>query len=47
MTPNRKKKLFNDLEEGKVEIIFEKHERFPEFLFKHFPPARSPPYLEV
>ena len=30
-----------------VEIIFEKHERFPEFLFKHFPPARSPPYLEV
>ena len=29
------------------EIIFEKPERFPEFLFKHFPPARSPPYLEV
>ena len=29
------------------EVIFEKPERFPEFLFKHFPPARSPPYLEV
>ena len=28
-------------------IIFEKPEKFPEFLFKHFPPARSPPYLEV
>ena len=25
MSPNNKKKLFNDLEEGKVEIIFEKH----------------------
>ncbi|HBY69547.1 MAG TPA: hypothetical protein DEG69_18445 [Flavobacteriaceae bacterium] len=24
MSPNNKKKLFNDLEEGKVEIIFEK-----------------------
>ena len=30
-----------------VEIIFEKHERFPEFLFKHFSPARSPPNIEV
>ena len=30
-----------------VEKIFEKPERSPEFLFKHFPPARSPPYLEV
>lgn len=30
-----------------AENIFEKPERFPEFLFKHFPPARSPPYLEV
>ena len=30
-----------------VEKIFEKPERFPEFLFKHFPPARSPPYIEV
>ena len=29
------------------EIIFEKPERLAEFLFKHFPPARSPPYLEV
>ena len=29
------------------EVIFEKPERFPEFLFKHFPPARSPPYIEV
>ena len=29
------------------EVIFEKLERFPEFLFKHFPPARSPPYFEV
>ena len=27
MTPNRKKKLFNDLEEGKVEIIFEKRNK--------------------
>ena len=30
-----------------VEKIFEKPERFPEFLFKHFPPARSPPNIEV
>ena len=30
-----------------IEVIFEKPERFPEFLFKHFPPARSPPYLVV
>ena len=30
-----------------IEVIFEKPERFPEFLFKYFPPARSPPYLEV
>ena len=30
-----------------VEKIFEKPERSPEFLFKHFPPARSRPYLEV
>ena len=30
-----------------VEKIFEKPERSPEFLFKYFPPARSPPYLEV
>jgi len=26
-----------------VEIIFEKPEKFPEFLFEYFPPARSPP----
>ncbi len=30
-----------------VEKIFEKPETFLELLFKHFPPARSPPYLEV
>ena len=30
-----------------VKNIFEKPERFPEFLCKHFPPARSPPYIEV
>ena len=30
-----------------VEKILEKPERSPVFLFKHFPPARSPPYLEV
>jgi len=29
------------------EKIFKKPERSPEYLFKHFPPARSPPYLEV
>ena len=28
-------------------VIFEKPEKFPEFLFTHFPPARGPPYLEV
>ena len=30
-----------------AEKIFEKPERYPEFLFKHFPPARSPPSIEV
>ena len=30
-----------------VDVIFEKPEKLPKFLFKHFPPARSPPYLEV
>ena len=28
-------------------VIFDKLEKFPEFLFTHFPPARGPPYLEV
>ena len=28
-------------------VIFDKPEKFPEFLFTHFPPARGPPYLEV
>ena len=30
-----------------AENIFEKPETSLELLFKHFPPARSPPYLEV
>ncbi len=28
-------------------VIFDKPEKFPEFFFTHFPPARGPPYLEV
>ena len=31
----------------RFEIILAKNERSPELLFKRFPPARSPPYLEV
>jgi len=27
--------------------IFEKLERYPESLFRHFPPSRSPPFLGV
>jgi len=27
--------------------IFEKSETLPEFLLKHFPPSRGPPYIEV
>ena len=30
-----------------VEKIFEKPDKFPELFYKHFPPSRSPPYLEV
>tara|TARA_B100000945_G_scaffold96789_1_gene75702 strand:+ start:176 stop:496 length:321 start_codon:yes stop_codon:yes gene_type:complete len=30
-----------------VKIVFEKPEGFPELLFKHFSPARSPPFFEV
>ena len=29
------------------EIIFEKPETLPEFLLKHFPPSRGPPFFEV
>ena len=29
------------------EIIFDKLERYPESLFRHFAPSRSPPFLEV
>ena len=28
-------------------VIFDKPEKFPEFLFTHFPPSRGPPYFEV
>ena len=31
----------------KAEIIFKIFERSPESLFKHFTPARSPPFFEV
>ena len=31
----------------KAKNFFEKPESIPESLFKHFPPSRSPPYLEV
>ena len=28
-------------------VIFDKPEKFPDFLFTHFPPARGPPHIEV
>ena len=28
-------------------VIFDIPEKFPEFLFTHFPPSRGPPYFEV